>query len=590
MDLELPRGAADFAAPLLQAAVTVGLIVLCGFLYRRYGKRYFLYWALAWTMYALRLAAIITFLASGDRIWLYWHQVATGWTALGILWAAIVFSRQAPFRGAYLLVVLFPPTWSYIAIYQLQNFYLAAVPAVAFLSVATVWTGWVFLQHHRQAGSWAAALLAGTMALWGLHHLDYPFFRARGAWNPWGYYLDIIFELVVGAGILLLVLEDLRGGLRTLSILSGDLQRGQEPADEAAVLEALLDRPLALRGVRGSAFYARSPGAGRYVGGAGICRAWQGSIPSGEAATAIMRCLETREPATVRGLGGQDSDTDYSYFAALPVFNGETVSGAMIIVGDARDPFAALDSDFLTALGQHVGAALENADLYQRLAARTAELEALTTRMLRQHEEERRRLSRELHDETAQALSAVKLQLGLLREQAVSAEVPRIDRVLELVDTGIQSIRSVTEVLRPPLLDELGLVPTLRALTEDFGNQSGLEVQFHCLIGSRSLGEEAELALFRAVQEGLANVARHAAASAAVVTLRETNGWVSLSVRDNGRGIASHLRLETLERTGHMGLTGMRERIHALGGTVSISGEPGAGTTLDVRLPQGVTD
>ncbi|NNG17417.1 MAG: hypothetical protein HKM89_13140, partial [Gemmatimonadales bacterium] len=288
MEFAFPQAAtAELAAPFLQAALTVGLIALCVFLYQRYHKRYFLYWALAWTMYALRLGAIITFLSTGGRIWLYWHQVTTGWTALGILWAAVVFSQQLPLRRHYLVLVLFPPVWSYVAIYQLENFFLAAGPAVAFLSGATLWTGWVFLQHRRQVGSWAAALLAATMMLWGLHHLDYPFFRARGTWNPWGYYLDIVFELAVGAGILLLVLEDLHGGLRTLSTLSSDLQRGGEPKDQPGVLGALLERPLTLPAVRGSALFTESPPPGAYVRGAGTCRDWAGTSPSGRAEAAI---------------------------------------------------------------------------------------------------------------------------------------------------------------------------------------------------------------------------------------------------------------------------------------------------------------
>ena len=94
----------------------------------------------------------------------------------------------------------------------------------------------------------------------------------------------------------------------------------------------------------------------------------------------------------------------------------ESVIGALVLVGDARDPFTALDDRFLVALGQQVGAALENADLYRRLETRTIELARLSARMMEQHEEERRRLSRELHDETAQVFSAVKMELGVLRD------------------------------------------------------------------------------------------------------------------------------------------------------------------------------
>ena len=125
----------------------------------------------------------------------------------------------------------------------------------------------MFYRYRRRVASSGARLLAVAFALWGLHHLDYPFLRARGTWAPWGYYLDILFALAVGAGILLLVLDDLRRGLSALSALSGDLQRaGREPD----VLAALLARPLTLPAVRGSALYLYEEGRPRLVRGAGV--------------------------------------------------------------------------------------------------------------------------------------------------------------------------------------------------------------------------------------------------------------------------------------------------------------------------------
>ena len=217
MDFQIQGATAiELAAAYLQTAITVGLIVLCLQLYRRYQKPYLAWWALAWLIYALRMAAIITFLSTGDRLWLYWHQVATGWTALALLWAALVFSRQLPWRWGYTVLVLFPPVWSYVAIYRMHIFLLAALPAVLFLSGATLWTGWTFYRYSRQVGSRTALTLTLAMTLWAIHHLDYPFLRAQGAWNPWGYYLDISFELAVGVGIVMLVLEDLDRGVAAL--------------------------------------------------------------------------------------------------------------------------------------------------------------------------------------------------------------------------------------------------------------------------------------------------------------------------------------------------------------------------------------
>jgi len=572
----------ELAAAFLQAGVTLGLAGLFAFLYRRYRKPYFGWFALAWLLYVLRLGAIISFLLSRNRMWLYWHQVATGWTALALLWAALVFSQQLGWRRRYLLLVLFPPLWSYVAIYRMDNFLLAAAPAVAFLSVATAWTGWAFLRYHRRVRSVAAASLAAALFLWSLHHFDYPFLRARGAWNPWGYYLDLLFVLAMGAGTLLLVLEDLERGVEALSALSGPLQRG---GTEHEIVTPLLESTLTLAGVRGSAMFRAD--AGRYTHGIGVCADWAGREAWGPAADAIRRTLGSGRPelAHERGVAAGDGRPGSAYAAALPVLRGDAVAGALVIVGDARDPFAALDSRILVALGRQVGAALENADLDRRLETRTAELERLAARMIRQHEDERRRLSRELHDETAQVFTAVKLELGLLRERAAADAAPRLDRSLELIDAGMRSIRNVTDHLRPSLLDELGLVPALRALVREFGERGDLDIQLEASAILPPLSEGAEVALFRALQEALANVARHAAARRVEVRVEAGPGAVVLHVTDDGRGLPAGARLQDFERAGHLGLAGMRERIQGLGGTVRVGEAPQGGVRVSVSVP-----
>ena len=582
MEFQLPSATAvELAAAYLQAAITVGLIVLCVQLYRRYEKPYLAWWALAWLIYALRMAAIISFISSGDRIWLYWHQVATGWTALALLWAALVFSQQLGWRWSYLILVLFPPAWSYVAIYRMDNFLLAALPAVLFLSGATLWTGWTFYRYSRQVGSRTAATLTIAMTLWAIHHLDYPFLRAQGAWNPWGYYLDIAFELAVGVGIVMLVLEDLDRGVAALSGLSGDLQRGGSEHD---LLGALLGSLQAMPAVRGSAMYSVSGDEARFVEGVGACEEWARAEPP-NVATAIRRLRQTREPEIVHGVPGE-AQPHLAYTAALPVLDRSGVTGAIVVVGEARDPFAALDTRFLVALGQQVGAALEKADLYGRLQTRTDELEWLSSRMVQQHEEERRRLSRELHDETAQVLSAVRMQLGVLQEGADQEEASELADVLGLLDTGIASIRRVTHHLRPSLLDDLGLLPALRALTHEFEDRSGVKMEVDLAERLPPLSAEAELALFRALQEGLSNVARHAEATNVRVTLSSENGAIELCVNDDGHGAQSPDGSgPDEEQRVHMGLMGMRERIGSLGGSVEADSASGRGMRLRISLP-----
>lgn len=557
---------------LLQATITLGLACLCALLYRRYRKPYFGWWAIAWGLYLLRLVAILTYLSTRQPFWLFAHQVATGWTALALLWGALVFSIGARFRRWYLLLVLFPPIWSVFAIYHFQEqdqFLYAALPAVAFLSGATLWTAVTFIRFRRITGSFAAGLLGAAFLLWGLHHLDYPILRAQGAWNPWGYYLDIIFLLAVGAGILVLVLEDVERGLAALAALSGELQRGEAATDASG---ALLVRALVLPGVRGSALHDRA--TGRVSRGVGACEVWQHQSPPPEIAPLIREAMTTGRPISGSALPA------HPFAAVLPVRSGADVTAALVIVGDARDPFTALDDSFLSALGQQVGAALSNAELDRRLQRRTEELQQLSVRMVQQHEDERRRLSFELHDETAQVFSAVKLQLGIVREEVPPSSADRLGRVMELVDDGMASIRSVTAALRPSLLDDLGLLPALRALAGDFEARTGVETLFTGLEELPPLSEAAELALFRGVQEGLSNVARHADAGRVTVELRLRNGGLTVQIQDDGKGLADGGEIE--ER---MGLAGMRERFASQGGLVTLEAAQPLGTRLELWLP-----
>lgn len=576
----------ELHAALFQALITAGLCALTGALYARYRRPYLRWWTVAWALYLARIAVISAFLVARDESLLFVHQVLTGWTALALLWSALLFSQERTWRNGYLAIVFFPLVWSYIAIYQLHNFFIAAWPAVLFLSGATLWTGYVFLRHHRRIGSPGARLLAGAFLLWGVHHLDYPLLRAQGAWNPWGYYVDIALMLSVGVGLLMLVQDELRRGLATLSVLSGDLQR-RDHVDVTGSTTDLLARPLALSGVRGSALYIGGVADGRFIAGLGACEAWtRGSVDAAVRDT-VGRALAGREPVVSKNgaLGETRSGVPW-YLAVLPLFSGDAVTGALVITGDERDPFTALDESFLLALGHHVGAALERSDLMRRLADRTRELERLSVRALRQHEAERRKISLELHDETAQLFAAVKMQLGLLHETSTPELRSRLARVVSLIDAGIHSIRRVTSDLRPPLLDDLGLLAALRALVEEFSQRTGLAVTFDAPPALAALSDDAEVAVFRALQESLSNVARHARATRVAVALTVTDGELRLRVEDDGRGLDAEL-LDGIPRNAQLGFAGMRERLGAVGGRVKVSRRDanGGGVEVEIRVP-----
>ncbi|MDH3272161.1 MAG: GAF domain-containing sensor histidine kinase, partial [Gemmatimonadota bacterium] len=425
-----------------------------------------------------------------------------------------------------------------------------------------------------------------------LHHLDYPLLRAQGAWNPWGYYLDITFQISVGLGILFLVLEDLDQGLSTLTALSGELQGRMD--DDEPMAEAMLRRALSLRGVHGSALWLATGAEGRFVQGAGVAALWPFEGAPETARAAAERVRVEGVPSVARGArranhadealwGADRPGEEHAYTAALPILGEEEVVGALVVVGEARDPFTVLDNRFLLAFGQQVGAALATEELHRDLRARTDELERLQARMIHQHEEERNRLWRELHDETAQVLAALNLQLGVIAERSDEAIAPALDRARRLLGEGIKGIRSVTRDLRPVALDDLGLLPSLRALARDFSGADELEVRFTASAEPLGLAAEAEGALYRTMQEALSNAVRHGARHRVDVELTLESGEVAMTVYDDGPGFPEDAVHRLRDRGG---LAGIRERVMALGGHFSIDNAESGGARLRVTLPR----
>jgi signal transduction histidine kinase len=213
-------------------------------------------------------------------------------------------------------------------------------------------------------------------------------------------------------------------------------------------------------------------------------------------------------------------------------------------------------------------------DLSQRV-----ERDALR-RTVAAQESERRRLARELHDETGQALTSILLGLGSLEEILDSGEQrAAVKSVRELVVRTLQSVRELAVELRPKVLDDFGLVPALERLTETLRDRSGLEIEFISRLEGR-LPDEVETALYRIVQEALTNVIKHAGARNVSIVLTRNHGMVAALVEDDGRGFdPAHTR------DGGFGIEGMRERVALLGGTLRVESRKNAGTTLKVEVP-----
>ena len=199
-------------------------------------------------------------------------------------------------------------------------------------------------------------------------------------------------------------------------------------------------------------------------------------------------------------------------------------------------------------------------------------------------EEERRRIARELHDGVGPALASLNIRLRtarklLERDQHLAAE--EVEELAELAQTNIQDIRRLIYDLRPAVLDELGLVPALREYVARYQEEQGLEVALALPEGDERLPAPLETALFRVVQEALANVARHAQARRVEVVMTRDRGKVTLRVADDGRGFDPEA-----PRSGtHLGLWSMRERVEQLGGRFEVESVSGQGTTVRAIIP-----
>ena len=243
------------------------------------------------------------------------------------------------------------------------------------------------------------------------------------------------------------------------------------------------------------------------------------------------------------------------------------------------------------AVGERTEALRRSHDDLERLVAeRSSALEAANRRLhdLSGHlqsarEEERTRIAREVHDELAQSLTAMRMELSLLRRGLPADQTQNVERAISmsaLVDSTAQAVKRISQDLRPGILDHLGISAAIEWQGEEFERRTGIPCGVTVEPGEIVLDEERSTAVFRIFQEALTNVARHAEAREVSVLLRRDAAGIVLQVRDNGRG------MEERRAPGRcFGIIGIQERVRAWGGSVEIASKHGEGTTVTVRLP-----
>jgi signal transduction histidine kinase len=211
-------------------------------------------------------------------------------------------------------------------------------------------------------------------------------------------------------------------------------------------------------------------------------------------------------------------------------------------------------------------------------------LQILNRRLIESQEAERRRLSRELHDEIGQTLTAIKVDIHAARRLPKDESEARLDDAISMVDGALERVRSLSLDLRPSLLDDLGLAPALRWYVDRLSQRASFTVSMTASDFQRRLPSELETTCFRVVQEAVTNVIRHAQASHVDIELQIEEDEVLLTVRDNGTGFDVIAARGQGQRNFNLGLVGMQERVELLGGQLSILSQFGEGTELTARF------
>jgi signal transduction histidine kinase len=269
---------------------------------------------------------------------------------------------------------------------------------------------------------------------------------------------------------------------------------------------------------------------------------------------------------------------------AVPMKTESAVIGVLVIGFSKPYEWLPSERELLRAIADRSALAIDRARINDALREREARIAQLSAHLLQVQEQERKRISRELHDETGQGLMVIRLYLGML-EAGIKGRTPRtkIKETLEVVDRTIDGIRRIIARLSPLVLQELGLIAAIRKEAKDLARTTGVRARVVVPDEVGRLAPETEAAIYRVVQEALHNVAKHAQASSVTIQMSRDNGSVKVLIEDDGVGMPARAGSSSHGRS--FGLVGIRERIGMLGGAVRVSSGKGKGTRLEVTVP-----
>lgn len=272
--------------------------------------------------------------------------------------------------------------------------------------------------------------------------------------------------------------------------------------------------------------------------------------------------------------------------AIAPLVSKTRVFGLLHVASSEVTRFTTEDMRFLISVGHHLGVGIENARLWQELKRKEEVRGQLLRNTISVQEAERKRIARELHDQTSHSLTSLMVGLKMAEAQAPEEMYESIINLKQLSSQALEQVHKLAMELRPSSLDDLGLAVALRQLTDDYSRTFGIDADFQAHgLESKRLPPEVEIAIYRIVQEALTNVAKHAEAKA-VSILIETRGTSLVAiVEDNGKGFDVDRVLTSGKKDRKLGLYGMQERTSLIDGTLTIESRPGRGTAVFVEVP-----
>lgn len=274
----------------------------------------------------------------------------------------------------------------------------------------------------------------------------------------------------------------------------------------------------------------------------------------------------------------------------VPLRESDRIIGSLNIATNAKNAYSDDHKNIAVEVANSLAVAIHNAQLMSTLKENRHELQRLSSQLLRAQEDERKRISHELHDEIGQLLTAITFNLASV-DKALPANNPMIrDRLADtndLIEQVLEQVRTLSLDLRPSMLQDLGLLPTLRWYLNTSSKRLDVDIQLENDNLDRRFDEEIEIALYRIVQEALSNAIRHGQADSIIVDINCHNGIISLVFEDNGSGFDPNIDLAFSGEKGGTGLLGIRERVSSLNGEFKIESRMDQGTKIQVMLPLG---